>query len=399
MTSQPQTTDSARTAHAYVPSVVTDFPSEYSRLRRDSPVVHSDDFGGFWTLTKYDDVSRASRDWKRFRSGQPFVEYASFAKAIPISTNPPEHGYFRKFLNQYFTESRVAALVPRIEECIAELLDPFIQAGGGDMYRDVIRHIPARVLADLLGLTDSGRQVLSDRLDEADAARHDLKAFGALQANLWTASVEDLIADREANPRDPAEDIMSGILQLQPGGHPITHEEALNMGTQLFAAGADTTISALASLSVHFGADEQLQAAVRSRPELIQPAIEETLRMGPPIHQTTRKAATSIDLRGQTIQADELVALNVAAANRDEEKFDRPEEFLLDRESNPHLTFGFGPHMCVGAPVARQELRIFAEQLLSKTRSYRIEDAPEPGGRPLRTGWASIKVLVEPNHR
>lgn len=380
---------------AYSPTTVSDFPAEYARLRETSPAAHSEDFGGFWTLTRYDDVSKASRDWKKFTSGQPFMEYSAFTRAIPISTNPPEHGFFRKFLNQYFTEPRIAALLPDVESCVAGLLDPFIEAGGGDIYRDVIRHIPARVLSLLLGLTDDGRRILGDRLEEADQARHDLAAFAALQANLWTDPVETLIADRRDKPRDPDDDIMSGILQLQPEGRPITHDEALNMGTQLFAAGADTTIAALGSLAVQLGQDQALQAKIRQSPGLIPNAVEETLRLGPPIHQTTRRLSAAVEIGDQTIAENELVALNVAAANRDESKFEDAEEFSLERERNSHLTFGFGPHMCVGAPLARKELQIFTRQLLEKTSSFELAQDPVPGGRPLRSGWANIMVSAK----
>ncbi|WP_104087961.1 cytochrome P450 [Cryobacterium sp. N19] len=387
--------DAEEVGSEYRPTLVTDFPAEYGRLRQESPVVHSSDFGGFWTILKHEDVSRASRDWKKFLSRQPFVEYKSFSDAIPISTNPPQHTYFRKFLNQYFKPDRVAALVPEIERSVADLLDPFISGGGGDIYRDVIRLIPPGVLARLLGLSDSGWEALSERLAEADAVRHDVTAFGRLQANLWTASVEELIADRTERPRDPSLDIMSGIRQLEPQGRPITHEEMLNLGTQLFAAGADTTIAALGSLTVHFATHLEDQKALRARPDLIPAAIEEVLRLSPPIHQTTRHASEPMVMAGQAIGQNDLVALNVASANRDEDKFTDADKFRLDRQVNPHLTFGFGPHMCIGAPVAREELRIFAEQLLTKTRRFTIDQAPEPGGRPLRSGWASVTIRVE----
>ncbi|WP_354226221.1 cytochrome P450 [Arthrobacter bambusae] len=379
----------------YRPTSVSDFPAEYRRLREESPVVHSSDFGGFWSILKHEDVSRASRDWKKFLSGQPFVEYKSFSDAIPISTNPPQHTYFRKFLNQYFKPERVAALVPEIEHSVAELLDPFIRSGGGDIYRDVLRFIPPGVLARLLGLSATGWESLSQRLEEADAVRHDTIAFGRLQANLWTASVEELISDRAEHPRDPSSDIMSGIRQLEPEGRPITHEEMVNLGTQLFAAGADTTIAALGSFTVHFATHLEDQKALRARPDLIPAAVEEVLRLSPPIHQTTRRASEPVVMAGQTIGQDDVVALNVASANRDEDKFSDAEQFRLDRQGNQHLTFGFGPHMCLGAPVAREELRIFAEQLLAKTRSFEIDQAPEPGGRPLRSGWAGVTVRVE----
>ncbi|WP_032388708.1 cytochrome P450 [Rhodococcoides fascians] len=385
----------AVTAQAYSPTESTDPHRDYEQLRQQCPVVHSDDFGGFWSLMTFADASKASRDFKTFASGQPFVEYPSPNCPIPISTNPPVHGFYRKFLNQYFVEDRVQALLPSIERIVAEQLAPLLAKGGGDIYRTVARLVPPQVLAELLGLSATGWIELTASLDEADGLRHDITAFGSRQATLWDDAVTELIDDRRASPRDPAHDIVTGILALEPDGQPISDADARSIVTQLFAAGADTTSSAMGSLVNYLATNLVTQQQIRRNMTLLPAAIEEVLRMGPPLHQTVRRTTRETEVHGVRIPEGELVAINVASANRDNNKFDDPHHVRLDRERNPHLTFGFGPHMCIGAPIARQELRIFGEQLLAGTRSITLAHPVESSGRALRTGWASMDVTLE----
>ncbi|WP_342660470.1 5-methyl-1-naphthoate 3-hydroxylase [Rhodococcus ruber] len=386
--------DGARPKDAYCPHSAPDLHSEYDRLRANS-VVHSDDFGGFWSVLTFRDASRVSRDWKRFASGRPFVEYPSPNRPVPIATNPPEHTFYRTFLNRYFRPERVTALTPDIERIIDAQLAPLIAAGEGDIYRSVARTVPAEVLALLLGLNESSWVDLAETLDRADALRHDTEAFGALQRTLWDDAVRALIADRTAHPRDPETDIMSGILELRPEGKPITEELAMSIGTQIFAAGADTTSSALGSLAHTLAVDPELQAHLRADPQLLPAAIEEVLRLGPPLHQTVRRTTMPVTVADTDIPANELVAINVASANRDPAEFADPATIRLDRGRNAHLTFGFGPHMCVGAPIARQELLLFGRKLLSATENITLAAPAETSGRALRTGWARIPVRLD----
>lgn len=225
--------NNVNSAASYRPSTASDLYSEYDRLRASSPVVHSDDFEGFWSVLTFADASKASRDWKNFASGRPFVEYPSPNRPIPIATNPPEHTFYRTFLNKYFRPDRVARLSPDIDHIVAEQLTPLIEAGEGDIYRSVARTVPPQVLSVLLGLSDEGWVELAATLDRADALRHEISAFGALQATLWDDAVNTLIADRTEHPRDPEQDVMSGILELRPDGEPISPEQVLSFGTQI----------------------------------------------------------------------------------------------------------------------------------------------------------------------
>lgn len=134
---------------------------------------------------------------------------------------------------------------------------------------------------------------------------------------------------------------------------------------------------------------------LREEPDRIPGVVEEVLRLAPPIQQLGRRATCPVELGGRTVPLDAKVALNVFSANRDDSRFERADEFDPARERNPHLTFGHGPHVCLGAPVAREELRRFAGQLLAKTSSVALDGEPQSNGRPLRVGWTSVPIRCD----
>jgi cytochrome P450 len=389
---QPEQQGTPAPADDWHPTRVEDHPAEYRRLRAECPVAFTSDYDGFWGLMRYDDVQKGARDWRTYASGQPFVEFPAFAKAIPIQENPPQHTYWRRFLNPYFAPDRVAALVPDIEEIVARCLDPMVERGEGDIIDELGRIVPQQVLAKVLRLPDDAWVTMADSLARADAVRHDTAKLAEVNKDLWHPTVEALIADRRAHPQDPATDIMSGALQLQPEGRPITHEELVAIGVQVFAAGADTTTAAIGSLVAYLGRDQEAQQRVREDRALVPAALEESLRLAPPIQHLGRTSTCPVSVRGRDIPAEVKVGLNLFSANRDEDKFERADEFVLDRTANPHLTFGHGPHVCVGAPVARQELAVLLTQLLDKTIWFELDGEPVSNGRPLRAGWTSVRV-------
>ncbi len=377
------------------PITVTDYPAEYDRLRAERPLAFTSDYDGFYGFMRYADVQKGSRDWRTYTSGQPFLEFPEFMRSIPIQENPPTHTFFRKFLAQYFTPERVALLVPDIDELVAKNLDPLIEAGEADMIEQFGIIVPQQVLAKFLLLPDDAWETMAVSLAKADAVRHDIAAMREINKNLWNPTVEALIEDRRANPQDPAIDIMTGVLELMPEGRPVTQAEAVAIGVQIFSAGADTTTAAIGSILSYLGSHPEDQADLRRRPELVDSAIEEILRLAPPLHHTGRKATKDVEAFGAVIPQGAKVGLNVFSANRDEDKFVRGNEYIADRSPNPHLTFGHGPHQCMGSPIARAELQAMLRQILAKTSNFELSGPPVSNGRPLRTGWTSVRIRFE----
>ncbi|MFH5823170.1 cytochrome P450 [Georgenia sp. AZ-5] len=375
------------------PITVTDYPAEYRRLRAEQPLSYTSDYDGFWCFMKYPDVQKGSRDWRTYTSGQPFVEFPEFMKSIPIQANPPEHTFFRKFLSQYFTAERVGMLVPDIEEIVAKNLDPLVERGEGDMIDEFGRIVPQQVLAKFLLLPEDAWVTMADSLAKADAVRFDLEKHREVNKTLWNPTVEALIADRRQRPQDPAIDVMSGAMLLEPGGRPITHEELVALGVQIFSAGADTTTAAIGSIVGYLAAHPQDQQRLREDLSLVPSAVEELLRLAPPLHQLGRHATKAVEAHGRTIAAGDKVALSVYSANRDEDRFPDGDTYDVDRAPTPqHLTFGHGPHQCMGAPIAREELKATLTRLLQKTSGFELAGEPVSNGRPLRTGWTNVPI-------
>lgn len=372
-----------------------EYPAVYKELRAECPVAYTSDYDGFFDFFRYSDVQKGSRDWRTYASGQPFLEFPQFMRSIPIQENPPVHTFYRKFLAPYFLPARLEMLQPDIEALVAEHLDPLIAAGEADMIEDFGVIVPQKVLARFLLLPDDAWVTMADSLAKADAVRNDVEKLREVNKNLWNPTVEALIEDRRANPQDPAIDIMSGVLELQPDGRAITQEEAVAIGVQIFSAGADTTTAAIGSIMKYLGGNPEAQAQLRAHPELVDSAIEEILRLAPPLHHTGRKTTREVEAHGVTIPAGAKVGLNVFAANRDEDKFPNGDAYVADRSPNPHLTFGHGPHQCMGSPIARAELKAMVVQLLEKTSNFELVGEVVSNGRPLRTGWTHARVRFE----
>ena len=367
----------------------------YAEMRRGCPVAHEEAFGGYWVLTRYADVSKAARNWRTFRSGKPFVEFPGFALSIPIATNPPEHSSYRRVLNTYFTAERVSALEPQVRRFVDVHVSALLEGGRGDAAAELARPLPVRVLAALLNMPEDAyvdllaRRArvaeLSDRPDE----------LNKLLANLWTPKVLELVEERTARPLDPATDLMSGVLAARTReGEPFPREVAIAVGEQIFAAGAGTTTSALTASLHHLATHPEQQAQLRADPDLVPVFVEEALRLYPPLHQLARTTASEMQLHGETIPEGESVALSWAAANRDEDAFEDPEACVLERpRERQHLSFGTGPHQCIGARVARLELRLVLTEVLSRTAGMELEGEPVPeGGVPLKDGYTYLPL-------
>jgi cytochrome P450 len=367
----------------------------YDRLRSESPVAHSDDYGGFWTLTRYAHVSKAARDWKTFSSaaGSPFIEIPDF-RAIPLNFDPPEHGRVRGILNRYVKPERIAALRPRLEGFVTEHVDELLDGGRGNAYV-LASTLPQRALALLLNMPDDTYLLFMAKLHQLHeaAVAKDVERANALMKTLWTDEVVELVEARRAQPQDPETDLMSGVLAAEIDGQPISPEVCVAIGIQLMSAGGDTTTSAITNSLWFLARDRELQDRLRRDPALVPAAVEEFLRLRPPLHHLARTATTDTEVDGRTIPAGSRVSLNYAAANRDADAFPQPDTIDLDRSPNRHLTFGFGPHLCLGAPLARLELHLVLTQLLARTSGFELDgDAVEQPKTSLGSGFSSLPL-------
>ena len=355
----------------------------WARLRADCPVARGARWD-FWALTRYDDVIAASSRPGDFTSSLGIVvpKNPVSGRRAPLHFDPPEHPRYRRPLNAVFAEERLPTLEPGIRGLAAELLEPFVAAGGGEFVAAVSSPFAGLVFADILHLPrDYARELNASgerfehaqaRFDEASAERENQHLY---------AECRKLVAGRKREPLDPREDIVSALLEVRIEGEPLDDEFVAGSLRQLLVAAHVAPTALLASAVDHLARDAALQRRLRTKPGLIPAAVEELLRLYAPNQGFARTATRDLEIRGRRIRSGEMAALVLPSANRDPEVFDHPEEFVLERSPNPHLAFGHGPHKCAGVAVARAELRIALEELLARTSSF------ERAGEPQMLGW------------
>lgn len=377
-------------------ATLTDPFLEYARLRERCPVPHSDRYGGFWMLTRYEDVAKAARDHTSFPSSDRILVQQPPVSLVPITMNPPDHTRYRRLLNKYFSPARMEALEPILRRYVIELLEPLVEAGRGEMVADFCLLLPIRAFCAAFNVPE-------ERWDEVLAFQEEARAmsdrliFGSVdgfedEEVVPAALIEmsrALVELRRREPLGVEEDMASGLLAAGE-----SEEMAVEIITMMFVAGHDTTKSALSSSLYALATDQELQARLRREPQLIPQAVEEILRLRPPLHHLARTPAEDAEIAGARIPAGEPVALNYASANRDEAAFPEAGRCMIDRQPNRHLTFGHGVHKCIGAPLARLELRLTLEELLSRTEALAPDGDFELMEVPFETGAVRLPMRM-----
>ncbi|MCA1644660.1 MAG: cytochrome P450 [Chloroflexi bacterium] len=351
--------------------------------------------GRFWSLTRFDDIIAAARDTTTFvnTGGSRFA-----TRRPPLEADPPEHAHWRRLLMPYFSLIRMQALQTASRCFTTELLDQLILAGGGDAAHEFARPLPPRVLLTFLDQPAEDWAQIKAWCEDVylqSAMEPDLVArFEAANRGLWDYSFE-LVAQRKAQPHDAAIDPVSGLLNARVDGEPL--DEALVAGVVrlLIAAGHDSTTSAVGICLHYLARHTEDQQRLRSDPALIPAAVEEMLRLEAPVLSMPRIVAAETVLRGRELHKGDRVMLFWASGNYDPAAFEQPDLPVLDRKPNQHLAFGYGIHKCVGAPLARLELRVALEEWLRRSAAFGLagEVTYEPWHR---FGPRTLPVWISP---
>jgi cytochrome P450 len=370
----------------------------YERLRAEAPVAWCEDFGGFWSFLKHADVVWAATDYKLFpNSVQNVVPKVAFTgRRPPLHLDPPEHTPYRAALNPLLSERRVARLEPKIRAFCAELLDPLIAKGQGDLCEEFSSHLPIYVFAEWMNLP--GPMV--------DPLRAAGRAFNfAVQDNIESlvketslalyAMARELIDLRKREPMDPNEDPTSALLAARHQGEPLTDDLIIGCVRQVLMVGIVAPTVMIGSMGIHLSRDQALQQKLRADPTLWPAALEELLRLYTPYRGFARTASQDVEVRGCPIHKNQPIALVYASANRDEEVFPNPNDFIIDRPNmSDSLAFGRGPHNCPGAALGRLELRIAMEELLARTSRFEVAGPVRPTRMP-EIGALSVPMVFE----
>lgn len=356
-------------------------------LRERCPVAHTDRHGGAWMPTRYADVAAVAHDVEHFSSRQvgvtpmdPNTSAAVPDGLPPIESDPPVHTWARRLILPWFSHRRVAELEPGTRELCSSLAARVASAGGGDAAADYAQHIPVRVVARVLGVPDDMADTFVEWVRDVQEFAHDPERR-TRGANGLIGYFSALIEERTANPGD---DLVSYLLQADIDGEPVPVTHVLGTAGLVLIAGIDTTWSALGSCLWHFATHPDDRHRFIADEDIRDSAIEELLRAYSPVTMA-RIANDGAEIAGCPIPSGDRVLLNFAAANRDPDMFERPDEVLLDRGVNRHAAFGLGIHRCAGSNLARMELRVALEEWLAHIPDYELTD-------PSAVEWAGGQV-------
>jgi cytochrome P450 len=376
------------------PATIADPYPHYRRLRRDAPVLHLPDHD-LWVVTRHADVVAVLADTRRYssalgmgaqadRPGPRSVDYRIGAPGVRvlIATDPPEHTAFRSAVSASFRASAVARLAPRVEAVAGRLVADMIdaQAAGRelDLYRDLADPLPVLVLAELFGVSPGMQGAFREW---ASAGEGERPALGRGYDMFRYFSRE--IRDRLAHPRD---DLLSLVSRSDGAG--LSSWEVMAFCAFLLVAGIETTTNLLTNLVATLVAQPELQARLWAEPTLVDAAVDEALRHDTSVQALWRTTTEPVVLGGVEVPAHARLLVVFGSANRDGDVFERPDEFVLGRSPNPHVAFGFGPHRCLGARLARSELRAALQALIARTGGI------EAAGEFVRTGGLVLRGFV-----
>jgi cholest-4-en-3-one 26-monooxygenase len=344
--------------------------AEWAWLRRHDPVrwIDHPSYEPFWAITRHADIIELSKQPELFQNGP---RLAVFNKNVPpppeatirhlLNMDPPDHGKYRNVSSKQFTPRVVRGLTAKVERITEEVLDQAAAAGGGDFVRDVSAPITIAVIAEMLGVPASDRGLLFRWTNEVIAPEDpEFQREGDTEATLEGARIElfqyfdALSRDRRKTPR---EDIVSVVAGGAVDGQPLGPVELLSYYLLLVVAGNETTRNAMTGGMLAFLENPAEWEKLRRNPGRLDLAVEEVVRWVTPVIQFCRTTTRDYTLRGKTIRAGQNACLFYPSANRDEEVFEDPDVFRIDRNPNRHIGFGVGEHVCLGAHLARLELR------------------------------------------
>jgi cytochrome P450 len=343
-----------------------------SRMREKHPVAYSDTYGGFWVFSRYADVLQVTQDWETFSAEHSLTvpETTPFVRILPHEVDPPVHRKYRKLINPYFTPAAVGEWDKATRAIANRLIDKFIDSGHCEFMSEFAEPFPGLTLFD---------QVLHAPSDEiewlTETAMVTSKPSNPDSKDAWRAMhdwINDLLESRRRG--DIRGDVVDGIVGAEIDGRPIRREQAIGMLVSLITGGLETTTGALGMAMLRFCGEPEIFSLLRNRPEVIPEAIEELLRLDTPFPHLCRTATRDTEIGGHLIKEGEKVLVSWASANRDASEFPDPERFDAARLAKRHLTFGAGPHRCLGSNLARMNLKIAIEQLVRRFEHFQLRD-------------------------
>jgi cytochrome P450 len=378
------------------PSFVADPYPAYRRLRAEAP-LHYDEATDHWLVSRYEDVSEFLRDRRLGRTyrhvatdremGRPTTpaEQAPFWHLIEhgiLDMEPPSHTRVRRLVSKAFTPRMVEAMRAPIDRLMNELVDGVEGIDEFDLLQEIAEPLPVAVIAELLGVPEDDRRLLRPwsadicRMYELHPSEEDA-AVAVRASEAFSSYLRDLSRERR---RTPTGDLISELALVVDDGERLTEDELIGTCVLLLNAGHEATVNVTANGWWTLFRHPEALDALRAEPSLVPSAVEELMRWDTPLQLFERWALEDVELHGVTVPRGAEFGLIFGSANRDPAVFTEPDAFRIQRDPNPHLTFGAGIHFCLGAPLARIELQTSFGTLLR--RMPQLELAEEPRWKP-----------------
>jgi cytochrome P450 len=373
----------------------------FTLLRHEAPCFWQEEPAGgrgFWSLTRYDDVVAASKDWETFSSARGGTSLMDLtpeqveARMSMLDADPPYHTRLRSIVNKAFTPRAISAYEGRIRELVREILDRAFEQERFDYVAEVSMETPMWVLCEIMGTPPEDRRHLIQLGDamlgntdpdlageytfgQADLSEYANLPFSSPAALSMFEYGHELAAQRRRQPR---EDITTRLLEAEVDGDRLTEHEFDLFFLLLVTAGNETTRHIISHGTHAFLANREQIDRLVAAPSLVPTAVEEVLRWGSSLLHFRRTATQDVELHGEAIRENDKVLLWYVSANRDEAQFPDPLRFDIGRTPNKHVAFGLGgPHFCLGAHLARLELRVFLEEMLPHLPRLELAGEPE----------------------
>ena len=363
----------------------------YDRLRSEAPVFWSEAWG-CWVVSGFDDTQSILKQPTRFSNvdrittllnhlpadqRQRFARLEQHFASGMVHSDPPDHSRLRKLAAHAFTPRMVAELEPRIQTVVDELLDAALLAGRFDLIADLAYPLPVAVIAELLGVPASDRELFKEWSTTTGAFQASgqpaVEVLEVAQASLEAQRgyLRDQLARRRSQPTD---DLLSAFISAEDDGDFLHEDEILSICSTLLSAGHETTTSLIGNGVLALLRHPEQLALLRDRPELMDGAVEEMLRWDPALQRTWRRIAEDTTFAGHEMRTGQLVVVLLGAANHDPRRYPDPAAFDITRTGTRHVGWGHGVHFCLGAPLARLEAKLAISSLLERVPNLKLAD-------------------------
>ncbi len=354
-------------------------PHPYFRWLREHAPVHQDPLG-VWVVAKHEDVKWCERQPAIFSNANGSRPNSGPQPSL-IDSDDPWHAAQRRLVAQGFTHRQMQAYEAHVRVVTRQLVDRVEAEGRCDVVADLARPLPMTLIGEMLGAPAEDYERLQHWSDEMITGADKIENVTEATMNAAFAFYEYIAAVIAQRRADPGPDLVSALIHGEADGQRLDDAHLVGNALLLLVGGNETTRNVIAGgLHAMLAHPEQMAIARASleHGEFLGSAIEECLRWVTPVNHMNRTTTAEVEVRGVTIPAGSQVLMAYLSANRDEDVFDRPFSFDVTRQPNPHLAFGFGPHLCLGAQLARLELRLLFEAVVSRLPRLRLAEPDTP---------------------